>query len=166
MPGAITKCSSSERASSYSSDVSSIVLLGRELDPRHARVVDALAQERELARCDEVIDSLVQTLVGAVEKLLVLDEPVLSRCRHNSFIPGAPQPKTGSVGIVPVFDDRIPIAGHEHADARLVAVIGVDQVTARLFERDFVVPSGDANRLDAAPVAALAQQLARLPVEP
>src|SRR4029453_16252125 len=125
-----------------------LVLLGRELDPRHARVVDALAQERnELARCDEVIDSFVQTLVGGAENLLVLDIPVLSR-RHGSLIPGAPKPKTGSAGILPVFDDRIPTPGHEHADARLVAVIRVDQVTARLFERDFVVPSGDVNRLD------------------
>ena len=65
-----------------------------------------------------------------------------------------------------VFDDRIPIPRHEHTDTRLVAVIGVDQIVTRMLHRHFIVRSRDENRVDTALVAALAEKLARLVLEP
>src|SRR4051794_31160205 len=64
-----------------------------------------------------------------------------------------------------VFHDRIPIPRHEHAGTRAVAVIGVDQIVT-ILHRHFVVRSRDENRVDTALVAALAEKLARLVLEP
>src|SRR4029079_9979391 len=143
------------------------VLLWRQLDARHACLVDALAQEwNRLIRFDDVLDSFAQTLVREAKEPLVLDEPVLSRCRHGSLIPSAPQPKTGrSAGARSVFDDRIPVPVQQ-GDACLVAVIRGDEVAARMLQRHFVVLSRDENRLDTALVGALAEKLAWLVVGP
>lgn len=68
-----------------------LVLLGRQIDPRYACLVDALAQERDrLIWFDDALDSFAQTFVGSPKELLVLDEPVFASCRHCSLIPGAP----------------------------------------------------------------------------
>src|SRR4051812_7258806 len=144
-----------------------LVLLGRQVDPRHARLVDALAQEgNRLIRFDDVLDPFVQTLIGSAKELFVLDEALLSGRRHCSLTPGAAQPKTGSARPLWVFDDRIPVPGHEHADTGVVAVIGGDQVAARMPHSHLVVRSRDENRVDTALVAALAEELARLVLEP
>src|SRR3954447_24650101 len=65
-----------------------------------------------------------------------------------------------------VFDDRVPVPGHEHADAGVVTVVGGDQVAARMPHHHLVVRSRDENPVDTALVAALAEKLARLVLEP
>src|SRR4051812_9282304 len=72
----------------------------------------------------------------------------------------------GSTRRLWVFDDRVPVPGHEHADPGLIAVVGGDQVAARMLHRHLIVRSRDENRVDTALIAALAEKLARLVLEP